>query len=198
MKPITYPMRPMNGGNLDKPNAIIPPWARHYEPKANEWRMSVHVPTGSCFNRHNEPLTISDEFKVALEELRRQNEHEWLDCGGLSRRHGIGKGSIIVLDVPDLHKLTYVERRCTMLTTWQLIPDISRVKPNEIYVLPAYGHAKMRTVWEMLKEANAVAGMTGDNSFWEGLVGKRDTSTYEIQLRSDKHETTNWLKHRFV
>ncbi len=61
------------------------------------------APTGAMFNRRGELLSIADEFTDALKDHSR-SRLVWPDCEALERRHGIGRGSLIVLDVmlPDL------------------------------------------------------------------------------------------------
>ena len=98
MKPLTYPARPVQGGPLDKARAKSPgTW--YYEPKYNGWRALVHVPTGTMFNRKGEQLSIAAEFATALDHLK-ASKAEWLDCEALDRRHGLGRGSLVVLDEP--------------------------------------------------------------------------------------------------
>lgn len=204
VSPITYPLRPLNGGNLDKPNAIIPPWPRAYEPKVNGWRVLVHAPSGACWNRHLEPLSIAGEFAAALAKLKEQ-PFAWLDCEALSRRHGIGKGSLIVLDIngPPVASDSYVVRRKSLELHFPneitLFP--SSVKENEVYRLPSLTswHGKWpEATWRIMQAQNKAAGLAGENVFFEGLVCKRLDSKYPLQLRSDTDETTVWIKHRFV
>lgn len=202
--PITYPMRPLNGGNLDKPHPIIPPWPRAYEPKVNGWRVLVHAPTGTCWNRHLEPLSIADEFKPALAKLKGQ-PFEWLDCEALSRRHGIGKGSLVVLDIADsaAAQSTYTARRTSLERYFpnEITLFISNVRPNEVYRLPSLTswHGKWpAAVWNIMQAQNQSAGLSGENVFFEGLVCKRLDSKYTLQSRSEKEVTTAWVKHRFV
>jgi hypothetical protein len=208
-------MRPLNGGNLDKPNAIVPPAPSAWEGKGNGWRLTVHVPSGTCFNRHNEPLTISDEFKPALKLLQR-SPFQWLDCEGLSRRHGIGKGSLIVLDIIDLHETPYDQRHETVARYFPMpLNHPLWVSENGLYHFPAIvNDGRYRDVpgflvrdfdrwpraeWEALKHQNAQMNPASpENSFWEGLVRKTLKSKYTLQLRSDHEETTAWTKHRFV
>lgn len=202
IKPITFPMRPMNGGSLEKKPVVFNGHSRAFEPKANGWRIQTHVETSLTWNRHNEPLSNVEEFKVAL-ELLKDTPFTWLDCEALSRRHGIGKGTLIVLDIIDLHQHEYQVRRAMLEHHFELIPkDITKVQPNHVYILPAYvvpasGPLPMAQ-WDALKEQNVSAGLTNENVFWEGFVEKRLDSKYEIQLRSDKHETAAWLKHRHI
>ena len=201
IKPITFPMRPMNGGSLDKKPVLLN-GHRVFEPKANGWRLTMYVETSSTWNRHNEPLSIGEEFSPAM-ELLKQTPFTWLDCEGLSRRHGIGKGTLIVLDLIDLHEHDYDVRRGMMEHHFEIIPsDITQVQPNSVYILPAYHvspHGPLPMAqWEALKEQNERVGLKNENVFWEGFIEKRLTSKYEIQLRSDKQETTSWNKHRWL
>src|SRR5437763_7146628 len=112
---ITLPARPINGGGLE----LAPPkrglWFA--EPKYNGWRVLAHAPSGTCFTRHLEPLTIAHEFASALALLRRLGELmgiECFDCGGLERRHVIGRGTLVVLG--GIIRGSYVERRQKLRT----------------------------------------------------------------------------------
>ena len=96
----TYPARPLNGGPLDKAFPKRGEWAA--EPKWNGWRALVHVPSGAIYNRHGKLLSIAAEFASALEIFRATLDAEafkWVDCEALERRHGIGRGTLIVLDL---------------------------------------------------------------------------------------------------
>jgi len=198
MTPPTFPMRPMNGGNLESKFATLPPWARAYEPKVNGWRVIVHSPSGACFNRHNEPLTIAGEFKAALAILK-DSPFTWLDCEGLSRRHHLGKGSLVVLDIIDLHWNSWAQRKRVIVDYFKLaIIDPRIIQDNWVYHLPTIEAEKANGVWQSLQAQNESVNLTGENVFWEGLVCKRLDSAYTLQLQDSKRETTNWIKHRFI
>jgi hypothetical protein len=192
-------MRPLNGGNLER-GGIIPPWPKAYEFKLNGWRLMVHTPTGMCWNRHLESSSITDEFKEALAKLK-QCPFEWLDCEALSRRHKIGKGTLVVLDIP-IGMLTYEQRHKQIVEHFQqmmLWPNL--VKENEVYCLPSLTdwHGKWpEATWRIMQGQNTHHGLTGENVFFEGLVCKRLDSKYAMQLRSSKEESSAWIKHRFV
>ena len=54
------------------------------------------------FNRHGKLLSISHEFKPALDMLRTILDaaaFKRADCEALERRHNVGRGTLIVLDV---------------------------------------------------------------------------------------------------
>ena len=98
-KLITYPARPIQGGRLE----LAPPkrglW--YAEPKLNGWRALIHTPTGTMWNRHGALLTIADCFRPALAALAKLASRGlvWADCEALERRHNLGRGTLVVLDV---------------------------------------------------------------------------------------------------
>jgi hypothetical protein len=122
MTPPSYPLRPVNGGPLPNARPKTGNWS--YEPKLNGWRAWVHTPTGTMFNRKNEPLSIAKEFAPVLDRLRASRlPLVWLDVEALERRHNLGRGSLVVLDfAPGTYEggyhlpptLTYNERQTVM------------------------------------------------------------------------------------
>ena len=109
---ITYPARPIQGGRLE----LAPPkrglW--YAEPKFNGWRALIHTPTGTMWNRHGALLTIVDCFRPALAALAKLagRGFVWADCEALERRHNLGRGTLVVLDVvPESGTPSYEERR---------------------------------------------------------------------------------------
>jgi len=197
MKPLTYPARPVQGGPLDKARAK-PPGIWYYEPKYNGWRALVHVPTGTMFNRKGEQLSIAAEFAAPLTQLQ-CTAFEWLDCEALDRRHGLGRGSLVVLDEPG-SRLPYEDR--ILRLTQILVPDVGAialgmaVQPpaNAILLAPVLVTQKQATdAWVSLQSVNAWLGC----EFYEGLVAKRADSLYPIQLRSPDEAFGGWIKHRW-
>lgn len=185
----TFPARPTDGGPLD----LAPPktglWL--YEPKINGWRVLVHAPTGTCWNRHGQRLSIEEEFKEALGEIRHQAGRmgiDWVDCEGLSRRHNIGKGSLIVLDV--LIDAPCQVRGYTIRGMW--CPLLGGVQ-GKVHSITQYTDGL--AMWAYLRDENKY---TFGCEFYEGLVAKRSDSAYPIQLRSPDERTTVWIKHRFA
>ncbi|HEV2327628.1 MAG TPA: hypothetical protein VGY56_02440 [Verrucomicrobiae bacterium] len=202
--PISYPARPINGGPLPKAPAKSGRW--FYEPKVNGWRALVHVPSGTMFNRKNQRLSIEAEFASALQLLRWHfGQYDWLDCEALERRHGIGRGSLIVLDIV-LPGKTYQERfdliregdsrdftHCMIAAggTSVTVPCA-----NSIYYLPHWldQNGAALSAWHELQRSNQTLGVP----FYEGLVAKRADSLYPIQLRSPDLEFPFWTKHRWA
>lgn len=208
MKPPTYPARPINGGPYPKAREKGGQWI--YEPKYNGWRALVHIDTGLMFNRHGEPLSIRSEFRLALDLLPRTLHsalralhsafYAWADVEALDRRHGIGRGCLVVLDsIPEpLHAdATYTERRqwlTPILRELNLAPPWS-AQSDEAFPLLSIPPliAGNDITWRLLQEINKLLGC----HFYEGLVAKRADSVYPIQLRSPEEAFPFWVKHRW-
>ena len=200
---LTFPARPIQGGRLD----LAPPkrglWFA--EPKMNGWRAIIHTPSGTMWNRHGALLTIADCFRPALAALAKLASHGlvWADCEALERRHNLGRGTLVVLDViPESGTPSYEQRR-EMLES--LLPcdavfagDTSRMVPCGAVVLTpalrADSHAAALAFYQRLRDANRVLGC----DFFEGVVMKRADSAYPVQLRSATEEFRGWAKHRFL
>jgi len=198
MNPITYPARPINGGPFRKARTKPGEW--FYEPKYNGWRALVHIPTGSMFNRRGEQLSIAAEFADALDILHRvldANAFKWADCEALERRHNIGQGTLMLLDVipePPFAQATYLERRAWIPNSvlWECHPS-NQPSKNTLYKSPRIAPMYAADVWSHLQEINQRWGC----DFYEGLVAKQADSPYPIQLRSPDLDTPAWIKHRW-
>lgn len=218
--PPTFPLRPVNGGPL--PNAQPKTGRWRYEPKINEWRAWVHPLSGGMWNRHNEPLSITAEFAPALDRLRAcwsPDYPQWLDCGGLSRRVPVGKGSLVVLDFVYDIPITFDQR---MTDLYQLLVEGSHgpiakswafeqfPPPENELLLFAYSYEDEATqradgatvidpeifptaAWTRLQAINKELKC----ELFEGLVAKRADSLYPLQLRSPDVEFPFWMKHRW-
>jgi len=197
MIPPTYPARPINGG----PFPLAPvksgnsPWL--YEPKYNDWRAIVHVPTGQMWERHGKPLSIGSMFEQAVAELQAISDSvckiQWLDCLALGRRHPLWRGTLVVLDLIDEAAKPYQVRRELMADLFDapdtLVP--SRTPPPVLIPPRITGSAQM---WEELQEINRLIGC----EFYEGMVAKRADSRYPLQRRSPDIEFPFWMKHRWA
>lgn len=200
---ITYPARPIQGGRLE----LAPPkrglW--YAEPKFNGWRALIHTPTGTMWNRHGALLTIADCFRPALGALAKLASRGlvWADCEALERRHNLGRGTLVVLDViPESGTPIYSARRALLESLLPSDPvcdgDTSRPVPSGTLVLTptrrADSHANPLAFYLRLRDANRVLGC----DFFEGVVMKRADSAYPVQLRSATEEFRGWVKHRFL
>ncbi len=200
---ITYPARPIQGGRLE----LAPPkrglW--YAEPKLNGWRALIHTPSGTMWNRHGALLTIADCFRPALAALAKLAPCGlvWADCEALERRHNLGRGTLVVLDVVNEATAPNYEQRRAMLES--LVPcdavlagDTTRSVPvNAVCLAPnlrVEDHAAVLALYQRLRAANRAFGC----DFFEGVVMKRADSTYPVQLRSATEECRGWCKHRFV
>lgn len=198
----TFPARPINGGHLSLAHPKIGRWA--IEPKYNEWRALIHLPTGVMFNRKGTRLSIEKEFASAITVLRDAlgNVADWIDGGALERRHTIGRGTLMAFDFIPLsdQSFTYEERRHHMHAL-PILPADEQPAHHHAYLTPSFDagvEKESRRVWLLLQSLNQQWNTAGLNSFYEGVVMKRIDSTYPMQLRSPDLETPSWMKHRFV
>lgn len=226
MTPPTYPLRPMNGGNLDK-NKFSGIGTYAFEPKVNGWRTLVNTRTGSMFNRKGERLSIEGEFEEVLSALRHESSRtglpDWLDCEAFERRHNLGRGSLVVLDwlTPrspweqrqELMSMMIDEcaRRSSVFQSWKH----EQFAPPENKVLwfaynyereedqRALGPGRGATIVDpdLTPEAawprlKAVNKALGCELF-EGLVAKKVDSLYPFQLIDPQRETSDWIKTRW-
>ena len=200
---ITYPARPIQGGRLE----LAPPkrglW--YAEPKLNGWRALIHTPSGTMWNRHGALLTIADCFRPALAALAKLASRGlvWTDCEALERRHNLGRGTLVVLDViPESGTPNYEQRRASLESLLPIEPvfsgDTSRPVPCGAVVLTptlrADTHADALAFYQRLRAANRALGC----DFFEGLVMKRADSIYPVQMRAATEEFRGWVKHRWM
>ena len=199
---LTYPARPIQGGRLE----LAPPkrglW--YAEPKLNGWRALIHTPSGTMWNRHGTLLTIADCFRPALGALAKLAHRGlvWADCEALERRHNLGRGTLVVLDVvPESGTPSYEERRAMLeaiiSTDAVFSGDASRAVPCGAVVLTPtlrVDHADALSFYLRLRAGNRALIC----DFFEGVVMKRADSAYPVQLRSATEEFHGWVKHRFL
>ncbi|HVM50948.1 MAG TPA: hypothetical protein VMU04_23170 [Candidatus Acidoferrum sp.] len=199
---LSYPARPANGGRL---GLVAKPGLHLWSAKLNGWRAPVHAPTGDIWNRLGQRLAISDEFNAALKDLGR-SRFAWLDCEALERRHRVGQGSLILLDVimpnePALDRYDSLLAEAARLG-WPLLRIGDQPEPCRVYLLeqtaltetsPA-DNLRLAAQWNAMQGLNQRWGAP----FYEGLVAKRADSTYPIQLRDPKAQCPWWIKHRWA
>ncbi len=156
------------------------------------------------WNRHGALLTIADCFQPALATLAKLGNRGlvWADCEALERRHNLGRGTLVVLDVvPQSGTPSYTERRATLESLLPCNPvfdgDSTRPVPCGAALLTPTWRANSHTALpysQQLREANRALRC----DFFEGLVMKRADSAYPVQLRSATEEFRGWVKHRFL
>lgn len=169
----------MSGGNLEYSGKIFGSWS--YEPKYDGWRSLVNGK--QMWNRHGAKLTINNSFATALEMLA-EFDFDWYDVEALQRRHRIARGTLIVLDLPT-SELNYEGRREIMEANFPILEVDEEPQENEVYIPPRYSNPY--ELWEMLK---------GD-SFYEGIVGKKNNSFYVKQSINSDKSFPNWIKYRY-
>lgn len=207
-KPITYPARPTKGGPVGGPvwrmrseAGTRSDSAYLYSPKYNGWRVLLHVPTGKCYNRHLHHLSIQDEFQDAIEFIQDRvhdvadalTGYDWLDCEGLERRHGIGRGSLIVLDVPSMGSSCFEDRMCALSITFSKHNIHEKPKNNSVYVPCHFPREGCQVIDEDLFRLN----QEWDAEFYEGMVGVKADSEYPVQLIAADKKSPYWVKHRW-
>ena len=198
MTPPTYPARPINGGPLDRALPKTAPTV--WDDKYNGWNILAHIESGRCYNRHLQPLSITLEFKIALATLRTTLNAEafkWANCEGLERRHGIGRGTLIVYDVlpePQFRATPCTERRAWLDAVLPPMNPIGERPCGENEVRVARSWQNPEAAWVHLQAENKRLGC----EFYEGLVAKRADSHYPFQLRSASTEFPFWMKHRWA
>jgi len=187
---ISYPPRPLNAGPLE---LAAKKFGKHlYSPKLNGYRCLVHTPTGTIFNRTGGLLAIRSEFAEVLKRLQ-LSRFTWLDCEALERRHGIGKGSLMVIDSPIRGN---AQERFDALSTefavhkYEQAPD-----ENSLFLIPqmVLEPAAALDLWKELQGLNAEWAC----DFFEGIVTKRADSLYPIQTRDPERTFPAWTKSRW-
>ncbi len=200
---LTFPARPIQGGRLELAPLKRGLW--YAEPKLNGWRALIHTPSGTMWNRHGALLTIADCFRPALATLAKLASRGlvWADCEALERRHNLGRGTLVVLDViPESGAPIYTARRAMLDALLPCDPvfagETSRPVPSGAVVLTparrADSHSDALALYQQLRDANRALGC----DFFEGVVMKRADAAYPVQFRSATEEFRGWVKHRFL
>jgi len=148
---------------------------------------------------------LADCFRPALAALAKLAPRGlvWADCEALERRHNLGRGTLVVLDVVlESDAPTYEQRRemlgALLSCDAVLAGDATCPVPCGAVVLTpslrADSHADALAFYQRLRDANRALGC----AFFEGVVMKRADSPYPVQLRSATEEFRGWCKHRFL
>jgi hypothetical protein len=204
-KPICLPPAPLNGGPLADAVEKVGEWV--WQPKVDDWRAVLHVPSSTLWNQYGEPSSITGKFSVALASnfmtAAGMYGLEWLDVGLMENRHDLMRGCIIVLDwmvreEPFRARRAYLERFFPKLPidTSRLLAETGGQVRNSVYLISQWDNvenradALKREAW--LKTENEIIG----HKFYEGLVAKRADSLYTFGQRP-KQKVADWIKHRF-
>ena len=207
--PITYPARPTRAGPvggrvwkmLGEAEKKVEDLKYLYSPKYNGWRVQLHVPTGHCYNRKNQRLSIEDEFDPAIKFIQERvktlagtlDGFDWLDCEGLERRHGIGRGCLIILDCISMHDSVFEDRACALSVAFHTHDVFSKPQPNNVYVPCHFPREQAAVIDEDLFRLNK----EWDTEFYEGMVGVQADSKYPLNLVNSEKSTAHWVKHRW-
>ena len=200
VRPSTYPARPINGGPLEL--ALPKPGHWCYEPKYNGWRALVHAPTGTMFNRRGQHLSIAGLFGGALEHLRSVQllsegmPVEWFDCEALCRRHRLGQATLLVFDYISLSGELLRQRKELLVQAFPAHDYAQPPSPEKLYSVRSLDpdQTDPHALYGELRQLNARWRCL----FYEGLVAKRTTDPYPVQLRSPDEEFVGWVKHRWA
>lgn len=202
--PICLPPAPVNGGRLehapDKVGVCV------WQPKPDDWRAVLHVPSGRLWNQYGKQSSIRTKFDKAILFIQERTRIDWLDVGLMNNRHDLMRGCIIIFDaIPDFDKEMGLLRRYGLLKhTFPTLPmDVADLLGrtggqvrDSVYLINQWENvschqdAMQRQAW--LQIQNEAIG----HKFFEGLVAKRALSPYPFNQRS-KVETGDWIKHRF-
>lgn len=193
MNIIGYPPAPTNGGRFDVAPPKIGEWV--WQPKVNEWRGVVHVPTLTVWSQYGDLSTVEQQGKLA-NALMALKPHsyavEWLDIGISQNRHDLMQGKIIIFDLMEAQ--AHSHRRLILRDRFPVLPTTCEGilnAPMDVYLINEWTH-NIDMIWEGLQRINRELG----KPFYEGLVAKRCDAPYPIQRRA-KGKTHLWVKHRF-
>jgi hypothetical protein len=197
---ICYPPAALNGGPLDNAPEKVGEWV--WQPKVDDWRAVIHVPSRTVWNQYGKLSSITDKFSAALTALTTSG-CEWLDVGMMENRHDLMRGCIIVFDVivPDM---PLIRRYGALRLMFPTLPvDVAELLSitggqvrDSVYLInqwenvETHDDAMKRQGW--LQTQNESIG----HKFYEGLVAKRADSPYLFGNRP-KQATPDWIKHRF-
>jgi hypothetical protein len=187
----TFPARPKSGGRFD-PDMLFGHW--FYQPKYNGWRAFIDLEADLVFNRHGELMSIGDGFKRAIDSIRYMCLSlgiKHLDAEALERRHDVGRGSLILLDLPAVTE--DLETRMEMLSLVVDPHDINKQPgAHSVHATPMFSEASARQAWTWMQQLNNVWGV----EFYEGLIAKKAGSEYPTTWKATD-TFRHWVKFRF-
>ena len=181
-------MRPgVNLGASIGPGFRMSGWT--WQPKINDERAVLFVPSGAIFNRRQQPLDRrkAEPYGPVIADLRRQfSNHQWLDLGLVGFREAEtfreSRGAVIVFDVPDLVDRTPWAHRRELL---RVLPVVELLNERPVAGL-AYRLEETEKAGELFALTNGVPGL-------EGIVGRNIHAPY-AQGDSPQMAKARWLK----
>lgn len=209
-----YPQRPRQGGSdlAAAWDSIYQKGGWIFQPKVNGWRALLNLRTRAMLNRHGQPLSVARDFEAAITELQLRalevpfDVGEWVDVEAMGRRHAVGRGSLAILDLPEVAANQF-ERSTLAL---QLAPPLDMLgamfsgsRHLLVYSMPVWDerraldmttdHGRLGMWWALMPRLNKHAGCT----LYEGVVAKRADAAYRWG-RTPQDESPHWTKHRFT
>lgn len=190
---LTYPMRPINGGRLELAREKPGNWV--VEPKPNGYRQLINLKRSLMWSRYGTYLATAGEYKIALEKLKDAlPDVEWVDGEGLLRRHNVGQGSIVVIDILD-NTTAPLEMRREPAVNIPLLPISDALERDSIYLMPRFPWSMSSALYAEAEGAVKAC----KKPIFEGIVAKSmDNPQYPIQRVSPNRESPWWVKHRFL
>lgn len=190
-----------NGGPLESALPKVGEWV--WQPKVDDWRAVVHVPTRTVWNQYGKLMSIAGKFPVALTALSAFGRAEWLDVGMMENRHDLMRGCIIVFDMMDEPTWSQERRYGVLRQMFPVLPvNVASLLAttggqvrDSVYLISQWDNvestedALKRQAW--LKIQNESIG----HKFFEGLVAKRADSPYTFGAKP-KQVTPDWVKHQ--
>lgn len=199
---ICFPPAALNGGKLEHAPAKVGEWV--WQPKVDDWRAVLHVPSRTLWNQNGQLSSIAHLFGPALRRLALAGHAvEWLDVGLMNNRNDLMRGCIIVFDLIEADR-ELRSRRARLMNCFPVLPmDMAELMgltggqvQNSVYLINQWDNVESTlnalARQHFLLSQNEAIG----HKFYEGLVAKRVDSLYTFG-RKPKQVTPDWIKHRF-
>jgi len=187
---LTYPARPVDGGN--NPKLVVGDWS--YSPMFHGQRYIIHAPSRSTWNETGNAVNTLNEFKEPLGLLELVSPFEWLDCLAIDRRVGIGRGSLIILDA-IVKGVPFHERKGSIDNTFEQlsIDGNMSIGNKKLYSVPQWEGDQSKH-WRRMHQINLFI----NKKFIQGMIMRKKDSLYPIQ-KNDRHQRCfEWVRFNFI
>ena len=206
--PPTYPMRPwqdMGDYYRSDPAVTLTGVVKKASIQAGTWWLEplyaratgfmLHTGTGKCFSRTKNPIHFGPRADSTIDRICKLVPGDnWLHCfyqtnidPGLISAFAIG-----VVDIIDFRD-TYIERRRVLEKAFKQLGIKIPVQDHFFYLVPRYSEMSSVHLWHALRSLNTAANRV----IFNGIVAKREISTYEKNNDDWKHQSTEWHIHPF-